>query len=347
MKKLLLFIAAVAVAFGASAQFELKPANPTDVKWQDFGSSILGQSNLKFKISLKDATFGIPLDAENFSYSIFTDDDQIFTFTVAEYGSIAGITEDMTEIPYGFNKYSMNDSVVFFYRTNQENPPFFTERIGIQVYYNYNGTKTASDIVYTYLEQVNPAKPANATDLTWAAGDGTNWSSLFQFDIIPPVDVDGNTLLQANVSYSIFFDYNERYTFLYSEYGPYDYLGGMTGDMDELPFSLIHGYLAPGAIHFLNDPQFIWRIGVQVYYTVDGVRNSSDIVYLEVNDAPAYLLGDVNANDAVTIADVTVLIDFLLGNPPARYDERAADVNGNGDVSISDMTALIDLLLGS
>ena len=102
-----------------------------------------------------------------------------------------------------------------------------------------------------------------------------------------------------------------------------------------------------GAIHFLNDPQFIWRIGVQVYYTVDGVRNSSDIVYLEVNDAPAYLLGDVNANHAVTIADVTALIDFLLGNPPARYDERAADVNGNGDVSISDVTALIDLLLGS
>lgn len=72
MKKLLLFIAAVAVAFGASAQFELRPANPTDVKWQDFGSSILGQSNLKFKIPLKDATFGIALDAENFSYSIFT-----------------------------------------------------------------------------------------------------------------------------------------------------------------------------------------------------------------------------------------------------------------------------------
>lgn len=347
MKKLLLTFAAFAIAFGASAQFSLTPKDPTDVVWQDFGSSVLGQSNLKFKINLKDATFGIDLNPANVSYSIFTDDDQIFTFTVAEYGGIAEITEDMTEIPYGFNKYSMNDSVVFFYRTNQENPPFFTERIGIQVYYNNNGTKTASDIVYTYLEQVVPAKPANATDLTWTAGDGTAWSSLFQFDIIPPVDVDGNTLLQSNVSYSIFFDYNERYTFLYSEYGPYDYFGGMTGDMDELPFSLISGYLTPGAIHFLNDPQFIWRIGIQVYYTVDGVRNSSDIVYLEVNDAPAYLPGDVNVDNAVNISDVTVLIDLVLGSLPSRFDERAADVNGDGDYNISDVTALIDLVLGN
>ena len=224
MKKLLLTFAAFAVAFGASAQFSLTPKDPTNVVWQDFGSSVLGQSNLKFKIDLKDATFGLDLNPANVSYSIFTDDDQIFTFTVDEYGSMDGITEDMTEIPYGFGKHSMNDSIVFFYRTNNENPPFFTERIGIQVYYNFNGTKTASNIVYTYLESVTPATPANATDLVWTPGDGTDWSSKFEFDIIPPVDVDGNALLQSNVSYSIFYDYDQPYTFLYEEYGPYDYL---------------------------------------------------------------------------------------------------------------------------
>ena len=247
MKKLLLTFAAFAVAFGASAQFSLTPKDPTDVVWQDFGSSVLGQSNLKFKINLKDATFGLDLNPANVSYSIFTDDDQIFTFTVDEYGSMDGITEDMTEIPYGFGKHSMNDSIVFFYRTNNENPPFFTERIGIQVYYNFNGTKTASNIVYTYLESVTPATPANATDLVWTPGDGTDWSSKFEFDIIPPVDVDGNALMQSNVSYTIFYNYDQPYTFLYEEYGPYDYLHGMTGDMTEIPFSLIHGYITPGA----------------------------------------------------------------------------------------------------
>ena len=346
MKKLLLTFAAFAVAFGASAQFSLTPKDPTDVVWQDFGSSVLGQSNLKFKINLKDATFGLDLNPANVSYSIFTDDDQIFTFTVDEYGSMDGITEDMTEIPYGFGKHSMNDSIVFFYRTNNENPPFFTERIGIQVYYNFNGTKTASNIVYTYLESVTPATPANATDLVWTPGDGTDWSSKFEFDIIPPVDVDGNALLQSNVSYSIFYDYDQPYTFLYEEYGPYDYLHGMTGDMTEIPFSLIHGYITPGAIHFLHKPDF-WRIGVQVYYTIDGVRSASDIVYIVIGEEPEYMRGDVDDDNDVDIDDVTRLIDVVLGKD-VTYNAAAADCNtetGDGSVDIDDVTALINRVL--
>ena len=31
-----------------------------------------------------------------------------------------------------------------------------------------------------------------------------------------------------------------------------------------------------------DNPLLEWRIGIQTHYTVDGVRNSSDIVYLEV-----------------------------------------------------------------
>jgi hypothetical protein len=46
----------------------------------------------------------------------------------------------------------------------------------------------------------------------------------------------------------------------------------------------------------------------------------------------------------VSIADVTTLIDYLLGsNPNACL--VCADMNGDGDVSIGDVTALIDLLL--
>ena len=344
MKKLLLIFAAFAVAFGASAQFSLTPKDPTNVVWQDFGSSVLGQSNLKFKINLKDATFGLDLNPANVSYSIFTDDDQIFTFTVDDYGSMDGITEDMTEIPYGFGKHSMNDSIVFFYRTNNENPPFFTERIGIQVYYNFNGTKTASNIVYTYLESVTPATPANATDLVWTPGDGTDWSSKFEFDIIPPVDVDGNALMQSNVSYTIFYDYDKPYTFLYEEYGPYDYLHGMTGDMTEIPFSLIHGYITPGAIHFLHKPDF-WRIGVQVYYTIDGVRSASDIVYLMIGEEPEYILGDVNGDHEVDINDVSDLISYLLDNNVAII-QQAANIDGNSEIDINDLTDLIDMVLG-
>ena len=54
--------------------------------------------------------------------------------------------------------------------------------------------------------------------------------------------------------------------------------------------------------------------------------------------------GDVNGDNTVSIADVTDLIDILLGGSASS---PAADVNGDNTVSIADVTDLIDLLLGS
>lgn len=45
--------------------------------------------------------------------------------------------------------------------------------------------------------------------------------------------------------------------------------------------------------------------------------------------------GDVNGDGHVTIADVSILIDGLLGN--GTMDDDAADVNRDGIVSISDV----------
>lgn len=61
--------------------------------------------------------------------------------------------------------------------------------------------------------------------------------------------------------------------------------------------------------------------------------------------APLYQRGDVNQDGSVNIADVTALIDYLLGDTSAAPAE--ADVNQDGIVNIADVTALIDLLLGS
>lgn len=58
-----------------------------------------------------------------------------------------------------------------------------------------------------------------------------------------------------------------------------------------------------------------------------------------------YQTGDVNHDDDVNIADVTKLIDYLLGiQTDACLD--CADVNGDEDINIADVTFLIDLLLG-
>ena len=53
----------------------------------------------------------------------------------------------------------------------------------------------------------------------------------------------------------------------------------------------------------------------------------------------------MNGDGSVTIADVTVLIDLLLGGD--NINNEVADVNGDSVVSIKDVTDLIDMLLGS
>ena len=65
----------------------------------------------------------------------------------------------------------------------------------------------------------------------------------------------------------------------------------------------------------------------------------------EATWTPEYTPGDVNDDGNVSIADVTALIDYLLGLN-LDINLAAADVNENGEISIGDVTALIDKLLG-
>ena len=63
------------------------------------------------------------------------------------------------------------------------------------------------------------------------------------------------------------------------------------------------------------------------------------------------LKGDVNRDGEVTIADLTALVNILLGkatekNDSDRYDFEAVDVNGNGERTVADVTALVNILLG-
>ena len=81
--------------------------------------------------------------------------------------------------------------------------------------------------------------------------------------------------------------------------------------------------------------------------------NHVDAAYAHIDGGPsnpgyftdknASLRGDVNGDGSVNIADVTALIDLLLGG--GTISNPAADCNQDGTVNISDVTALIDFLL--
>lgn len=62
-------------------------------------------------------------------------------------------------------------------------------------------------------------------------------------------------------------------------------------------------------------------------------------------EAETTLLGDVNKDGDVTIADVTALVNILRGGDALQYDQKAADVNEKNGVDVDDINALVDMIL--
>ena len=58
-----------------------------------------------------------------------------------------------------------------------------------------------------------------------------------------------------------------------------------------------------------------------------------------------FLRGDVDNSGDVKIADVTALINYLLGGDASQINIQGADCDQNGEVKIADVTALINYLL--
>jgi hypothetical protein len=57
-----------------------------------------------------------------------------------------------------------------------------------------------------------------------------------------------------------------------------------------------------------------------------------------------YIMGDVNNDGIINIADLTMLIDFILGNNPVGFLEFLADLNRDLSINVIDVVFLIHLL---
>ncbi len=106
-------------------------------------------------------------------------------------------------------------------------------------------------------------------------------------------------------------------------------------EYDELCGESMLGFALDGK---LNDPQD----GYSIWSFAEG-RLPLLTCMLEL------LKGDVNMDGQVSIADVTALVNIILGKdnvPPYLYDHVAANVNEDEGVSIADVTALVNIILG-
>ncbi len=68
------------------------------------------------------------------------------------------------------------------------------------------------------------------------------------------------------------------------------------------------------------------------------------LLALVAGSASAAIKGDVNNDGFVSITDVTIMVDIILGNIES-YDLYAADINDDGTVSVTDVTLLVNMIL--
>ncbi len=185
-------------------------------------------------------------------------------------------------------------------------------------------------VTFEVVEAV-PAVPADPTADDWYDCGNENGFSKFYFTL-PSTDVDGNKLAKEFLSYSIFTDNDQLFTFPAEKY-TYD----LTEDITEVNYDLFSN-----AVDFRDyfvymyrtnaegyEPLFTERIGIQVYYTVDGVRNASNIVYwpesaVETVEVSGYVVDqDGNPLDGAT---VTFTPDVNLGRDDAPRHAEAEPV---------------------
>ena len=265
------------------------PADPENVEWHD-GYNENGNSYLGFTINLVDVD-GNPIVDDNTYIRIYTDNDEVFTFDPETYAD-SDVAEEMTDVPYTHAKYDINikNGYVYFYRTLYNDNPFFNERIGIQVVYKVDGIENESNIVYWYRVPAVPAVPADPTADNWVDQGNENGYNRFYFTINLE-DVEGNALDPGYVYYTIYTDNDEPFTFDAETYA----YSGVTEDMTVMPYTLNRYDLHPssGYVYFYRtnadgyETFFTERIGIQVHYIVDGVENSSNIVYWYLPLPPA------------------------------------------------------------
>lgn len=60
----------------------------------------------------------------------------------------------------------------------------------------------------------------------------------------------------------------------------------------------------------------------------------------------SFLLGDVNHDGGVTVTDVTLTVDYVLGKNPSPFFIENADASVDGVVTVTDVTVIVNIVLG-
>ncbi len=291
MKKFILLLMGLALAVSAYSQAVVpKPAMPSLTEFIDYGAPV--GINLGYEIAADfdgnlvgddytiDKYFNNEeytiLDSEKVSFTIFTDNGQIFTFTPEMFPG--QVNEPLTQFPYSGRTPSGDIGywdIHFNGLTNEGEEPFFTWRIGIQTHYTDGDVTTSSDIYYMEIyPQLQEAK--NVTSTSFLADWSCDAENTFMI----------NNFIGEGCGYFLYVvDKATQEVVLTQNVEPTNTTTGVWGNTEPLPGATynVEG-LTPGKTY--------------EYYVVvkqnTGKSYQSVVREVTLPAAPVYLLGQVN-----------------------------------------------------
>ena len=320
------------------------PANPTISEFIDYGNKDVGVY-LGYEIAhdfdgnpvaddftvdkyFNEEEYTI-LEPEKVSFSIFTDNDKIFTFTPEMFPG--QVSEPLTQFPYtgrtpsgniGF--WNMHIGLTNVVEDGEE--PFFTWRIGMQTHYTDGAQTSSSDIIYMEIyPQLKEA--AEVTSTSFLADWSCNAENTF---II-------NNFVGNGCGYFLHVvDKATQEEILVQNVAPANTALDEWGNQ----------YPLPGATYMVEglSPGNTYEYYVEVKQNTGKSYNSVVREVTLPEEGHGFEPGDVDHDGKVGIDDVTSLIDYLLGT--GEICTICADVDPNSRINIDDVTTLIDMLLG-
>ncbi len=75
-------------------------------------------------------------------------------------------------------------------------------------------------------------------------------------------------------------------------------------------------------------------------------RNYGNLAFmLLVDDGGEFLLGDVNYDMKINVADVSCTTDYILNGKGGIFNTKGADIDANGEINVVDVESIIDMIL--
>ena len=174
------------------------------------------------------------------------------------------------------------------------------------------------DQIYTFV--LNCEADANQ-EITITGGDGSNTKRV----VVTQVDIYSSTVDAAKMVFRIPAETGDENSRVITDITDKFYTVTDLAEGGSFTYRV--------RAHYMNGTQSAWS-------------NMESVTLFDNGPAPhEFEVGDVNHDRDVNIADVTALIDHLLGLANNTC-EICADVNGDKEINIADVTTLIDRLLG-